>query len=474
MHPKKILAVLTAVIFLGSSLVSCAEGERTPAEPIIESDAEVDTAPVELSGMIDYAERLELMLNVPVGDESMFVAEVVNGTVKITGYTGDEKEISVPETIGGLPVTKIAASAFAGRTDMTVMVIPESVTSVERGILAGCDALQVLETPVLGADADADGQYLGYLFGADSYLNNPLDIPASLKLVRISGQMETLPAYALYDCNDLTCVELPETVRTVEKFAFYNCSSLESVLHLENVVSLGEYALSYCTELKTLTLGVDTEEIGFAAFEGCIALQAMTLPFVGQSPTENTYLGYVFGAKYPDFAKGYYPALLQRVELLNTCTALGNNAFYECETLKEVLLPKGLESVGVRAFYGCTALWSVVLPDSVTTIREAAFTGCDSLLSVDFGNSLTAIGVNAFYDCDSLTAITLPATLTSLPASCFARCLSLENVDLGGVTSVGAQAFRHCIAVRSVTADGVVDFAEGNEHVKAVLYPEND
>ena len=474
MHPRKVLAVLTAAIVLGSSLISCAEPPRTPAEPIIDSDAAVDTAPVVLPEEIDYAAQLDMMLKAPVGDEGDFKTETADGGVRITEYVGSKKEISVPAAIGGVPVTSIAASAFADRTDVTVLVIPDSVTSIGEGILKGCTALTALQTPLLGADASAKAQYLGYLFGADGYQNNPRDIPSSLKYVRIGGALETVPAYALYDCNDLVCVELPETLRTIDRFAFYNCASLKSVIGIERVTSFGAYALSYCKEMNLLTLGEGTEKIGFAAFEGCTALRAMTLPFVGGSLTENTYLGYVFGAEHPDFAKGYYPLGLARVVLLDSCSTLGNYAFYECETLKEIVLPATVKSVGVRAFYGCVALWSVKLPDGLETIREAAFTGCDSLLSVDFGKSLTSIGINAFYDCDSLTEIVLPTTLKSLPASCFARCLTLETVDLGGVTNVGAQAFRHCVGVKRVTASGEVSFAEGNELIKTVLYPEND
>ena len=226
-----------------------------------------------------------------------------------------------------------------------------------------------------------------------------------------------------------------------------------------------------CSALQTVTIGNNAQSIGFGAFEGCTSIRAMTLPFVGGTPNENTYLGYIFGAAHPDFAKGFYPQNLARITLSDACQSLGNYAFFECESLKEVVIPTGLTSIGVRAFYGCISLWSIRLPDTVTTIRELAFANCDALIFINFGEGLTSIGINAFYNCDSLEEIVLPETLKSIPASCFAGCTSLANIDFGGVREVGAQAFRHCSAVKTVTAEGKVEFAEGNDSVKSVLNP---
>ena len=249
----------------------------------------------------------------------------------------------------------------------------------------------------------------------------------------------------------------------------YNCASAKQIDGLERVTTFGDRALMDCSSLQIVTLSDSLEKVGFGTFEGCKSIRALTLPFVGGSKTENTYLGYIFGAAQPDFAKGFYPANLARVTVTQAAQTLGNYAFFECDSLKEINLSEGLTSIGVRAFYGCTSLWSIKLPNSVTAIRELAFANCDALTTIQFGSGLTEIGINAFYNCDSLAEVALPASLKSLPASCFAGCISLTKVDLGGVTNVGAQAFRHCNAITSVTAGGKVTFEEGNDCVKSLL-----
>jgi len=56
-------------------------------------------------------------------------ALVVNGTVTITGYTGRGRDVTIPSTINGLPVTTIGDGAF-NDWSLTSVVIPNSVTSI--------------------------------------------------------------------------------------------------------------------------------------------------------------------------------------------------------------------------------------------------------------------------------------------------------------------------------------------------------
>lgn len=467
MRLKSIVSYILCLALAMILLSSCSGGSETVNTETDRSDAPVDTSPVDPAEFPDAEEILEEAFEIPVCAEDEFTYTVGADGVTVTGYTGDCARVSIPETVKGVPVVAVADGAFANNAALTALVIPDSVLKIGKGILSGCSSLKALRTPLLGEAADQP-QYLGYLFGSERYEDNPRDVPVSLEVLSVSGAWESLPAYALYDCNDLVLVSLPSTVRVLEKFSLSRCASLIAIDGLSYVRELGEYSLSYCEALKAISLDAQVERIGFAALEGCYSLGVLSLPFVGETATENTYLGYIFGAAYPDFAKGYYPPTLERVEVLGGRT-LGENAFFECATLKEVTLPEGLETVGVRAFFGCEKLWSVTLPDTVSAVRESAFAGCDSLLSATLGVSLTTLGINAFLNCDSLTSIVLPDTLTALPSSAFSGCASLEIADLGGVKTVGAQAFRGCRALKTVIADGEVDFAEGNETVEKIL-----
>ena len=499
MNAKKTLIYLLVISLLAASLCACGNKGKDANETVQTTDAPVDTTPVQIedAGVNFWIENNAGFENAIEGTAEDFELEVTNGTVTILSYKGTKEHLIIPAELNGLPVTAIGDGAFAlpeeekkdpnneetkdttegttgeesskePQTLLKTLIIPESVTTIGTGILARCKTLHSLQTPLMGANKDS-AQYLGYLFGATSHEDNARDIPASLKCLRLTGEWQSLPAYSLFDCNDLVCLALPGEVTVLEKFSIFNGASLRQIDGLENVTVFGDRSLMNCESLQIVTVCDAAERIGFGAFEGCTSIRCMNLPFVGGSREENTYLGYIFGAAHPDFAKGFYPRNLAKITLTTACQALENYAFFECESLKEITLSASLASIGVRAFYGCTSLWSITLPDAVTTVRELAFAGCDALTTIHFGSGLTTLGINAFYNCDSLAEVVLPMSLKELPASCFAGCISLESVNLGGVTFVGAEAFRHCDAVKSVTAAGEVAFDVGNSSIKSLL-----
>ena len=471
MNMNRKIAAFLATLLLSALFASCQAPSESGTQDSLdttETNGEIDTSPVEIGDGTDYAKVLddgffELAANV----ESDFEVETTANGVKVLSYIGTATRCKIPDTIGGVSVTAIAENAFANNTKLEAIAIPQSVKELGSGILKGCTSLRVLYTPLISQNAEST-QFLGYLFGAYSYQNNSRDVPASLKLLRLSG-MSTLREKALYDCNDLECIILPDTLQKIESFAIYNCTSLLQINGLESVISIGEYALSRCSALCQLRFGERLTSIGFAAMEGCHALQSLTVPFVGGSAKKNTYLAYVFGASAPDFAKGYYPPALVRVEVMEGCASLDNYAFYEFVNLKEIQLPSTIQEIGVRAFYGCDSLWSIDLPTGLENIRESAFFGCTSLLSLTIGEGVTSLGINVFYNCTALRTVKLPTTLQALPASAFAGCGALESIDFGGVREVGNQAFRNCFAISRVTAPSDIHFGEGNDSVIAAM-----
>jgi hypothetical protein len=70
-----------------------------------------------------------------------------------------------------------------------------------------------------------------------------------------------------------------------------------------------------------------------------------------------------------------------------------------------VNIPDSVTTIGNEAFYGCNSLASITIPDSVTSIGERAFYLCDGLTSVTISDSVTSIGNYAFGYCSSLTSV---------------------------------------------------------------------
>ena len=466
MNHKHTLALFLSLALLPALLLSCGNKDEAPVRTEAGTQGQTEPEPAETEDPTDYEELAALpfrdLAESPAGD---FTFTESDGALTITGYTGSDTKLRIPSSINGKPVTGLADGALRDQTGLTVLWIPDSVTEFGEEILKGCTNLYALHTPL---PSDADKAYLGYLYGALDYQPNNVAELRTLEFLELGGTLTTLPSYALYDCNDLGCVRLPESVTALGEFSLYRCESLKYI-NTEGLRTVGRYAFGHCASLTELTFGACLTELGLGALEYCGSMRRLTLPFVGGSAGENRYLGYVFGAEDPGFSGGFFPSSLREVILLPGCESLGDYAFYECSTLRSVSLGEGLTSIGVRAFSGCSDLRELVLPDSLQTVREHAFSGCSALGSARFGNGLTTLGVQAFLGCTALTEIALPSSLTALPNSCFSGCTSLQTVNLGGVRTVGANAFYGCTALSAVTASGAVDFEQGNELAERLL-----
>ncbi len=90
-----------------------------------------------------------------------YIAEDGSAVVMGGDYAGN---LSIPETLGGYPVTGIGVAAFAGCTDLAALSIPDCVTEVGSNAFCGCSSLSALSVPeawygtpaLWGADVPAE------------------------------------------------------------------------------------------------------------------------------------------------------------------------------------------------------------------------------------------------------------------------------------------------------------------------------
>ncbi|MBE5796385.1 MAG: leucine-rich repeat domain-containing protein [Clostridiales bacterium] len=130
----------------------------------------------------------------------------------ITGYTGTATQVKVPQTIEGKPVTMIDKNAFANKSDLTHVVLPEGVTSIGTRAFEGCTN-QCINIP-------STVQTIGaYAFTECDCLTN-IAFPAGITII---------PEGVCAGCDELTTVTMSEDVTNIGKKAFYRCNILESM-----------------------------------------------------------------------------------------------------------------------------------------------------------------------------------------------------------------------------------------------------
>ena len=457
---SKWIALAMAAALLATSLAACKKKTSTIEEPEMPK-ALSESKP---ESTADYEEMIAFPFEsmTEASPSSDFAYEISDGKVTVTDYLGTDTKIRLPETIEGAPVVAIGDGALADLSELKVLWIPDSVTSFGQEILKGSGKIYALRTPL---PTEEGKSHLGYLYGAKSHETNNVADLRELDFLVIGGTPTELAENALYDCNDLLAIKLPDTVTKLAPYSLYRCQSLQ-YLNTEHLTEIAPHAMDYCSGMETLAFSSNLQSIGLGALENCRSLRRLTIPFVGGSRTENTYLGYIFGAQNYGTSIGFYPYALEWVTVTEGIENLGDHAFYQCRTLRSITLPQSICKIGVRAFDACESLTEVVLPAQVTSIGDAAFAGCIRLKKITLGDKITRIGTNAFLGCLSLETIYLPASLTTLPNSVFHGCLSLKTVDLGGVTKVGKNAFHGCDALEQVTANQKVKWEKGNDLAK--------
>ncbi len=150
--------------------------------------------------------------------------------ITITGYTGPGGDVTIPETLEGLPVTEIGDYAFYGHQGLTGVLIPDSVKSIAGGWI----------------------------------------VTQGLSVAGVRG--------AFSDCTGLTWVAIPDGVTRLEAGTFYGCTSLTSVVIPNTVTSIGGGAFTGCTSLRSVEIPTSVTNIEGGVFSGCASLTTVNIP----------------------------------------------------------------------------------------------------------------------------------------------------------------------------------------------------
>ncbi len=351
---------------------------------------------------------------------------------------------------------EINAEKFKGRTDLTYIVIPDSVTKIGDAAFYKCTNLTSITIP------DSVTK-IGW--GAFYHCTN-------LTSVTIPDSVTEIEGCAFSDCTNLTSITIPNSVTAIGGSAFYKCTNLTSITIPNSVTEIGSSAFSGCTNLTNITIPDSVTKIGDRAFSGCTNLTSVTIPdsvtkivnyaFYGCTnltsitiPDSVTKIGYgafsdtaalvKLSSDHPVFMVDDSGALIDKKQknilylpktymgaysLPENITRIESSAFFNCTGLTSITIPDSVTKIGYSAFAGCTGLTSVTIPDSVTKIEMEAFYGCTNLTSITIPDSVTAIGGYAFYKCTNLTSITIPDSVTKIGDSAFFGCKSLTSVSI--------------------------------------------
>ena len=132
-----------------------------------------------------------------------------------------------------------------------------------------------------------------------------------------------------------------------------------------------------------------------------------------------------------------------------TVTAIGDKAFFRCESLHGPLtLPNTITKIGDSAFYICNFTGSLNLPSSLTYIGDAAFYYCLGFTGpLYIPDSVTYLGARAFMGCMWFDGtLHISRNITSIKKGTFSWCQQLKGTLYipKSVTEIGDYAFQGC------------------------------
>jgi len=159
-------------------------------------------------------------------------------------------------------VTSIGDSAFEGCIGLTSVNIPSSVTSIKDRAFAGCSGLTSLS--VSGDNAKYDSRD------------------------NCNAIIETSSNTLVVGCKNTT---IPNTVTIIGNSAFSDCNGLISISIPNSITSIGQSAFSNCSDLTAMTIPNSVTSISNSAFFGCVGLTSVTIPNSVNRLYDNTFAG---------------------------------------------------------------------------------------------------------------------------------------------------------------------------------------
>lgn len=168
-----------------------------------------------------------------------------------------------------------------------------------------------------------------------------------------------------FDIKNILSVDLQNKCKFLPKHTFINFINLQCVYNTKNILSIDYSVFDYCEKLSSFNIDD-------------------TVKYIGRNTFDNTGILSVYIPK----------------EVTNIYT----ETFCECKNLKNVIFNKNskLAEIHKNAFYRCESLTYIKLPKNIKILHECAFNKCKNLKTILIPKTIEVIKTNAFKCCENL------------------------------------------------------------------------
>lgn len=266
--------------------------------------------------------------------------------IQINKYIGSDQTVVIPQKIDGLPVKVIGSSAFI-ESDITSLMMPDSVTNIYTYAIAGCEKLTDVR---LSQKLQAVGECS--FSGCTSLTQMDLSMPS---LTRIYNE-------AFEGCTSLQQVTFGDNIEFIGAEAFQECTSLQEAILPKNLKEVGDYAFALCTGMQKLHIPKNLEIWGMYAFAGNTSVTEITFEEGLKAIGDREHYGC--------FSDG----LVESVTIPASVAYIADNAFVNFPKMTEIIFTGNAPEISAVALIDHT----LGDPEQITVYYDPTTEGWDT------------------------------------------------------------------------------------------------
>lgn len=379
------------------------------------------------------------------GCDNLKTVTLGNGIKEIGPYTFANckglKQITIPSN-----VKSIGLQAFVDCVNLTDITIPVETIEIHEAAFDGCFKLYIHCTP--GSFAD---EYAKTFYEKQEEMPEYEDVPeyqepeieeeeetddsviyepvpgkmigstqvvGNNAMVFIEGTNQTVLDGSTVSVEEQETIENTMQItqgNNIPKFtivdgnvvadqAYYRSKSLGHVTLPEGIEEIGLFAFSR-SSISSVVIPEGTKEICYGAFYHCDKLEKVILPKTIENVEPKAFKNTLWVEEFENNGKEDY--------------LISGNVLVAYRGInKEITIPEGVTVIAGEVFANNAQITGVTLPESLVTIGESAFEGCRNLNRVTFGSKTTKIKDRAFADC-AISYISVPASVSEVGLKAF-------------------------------------------------------
>lgn len=178
------------------------------------------------TGGASYNQKSKSVYSIGTTSDSSLESDDSSAETEVTTLY-DDNTLVIPTLINGINVTEINNNGFSELTDISGVVLPNSITKI--------------------------------------------------------GD------YSFFDCSSVEFFMLGENIQSIGEGAFKNCSSLNMLSLPDELISIGASSFENCSSLKNIKFGSSLEKIDDSAFLNCTSLETITFYNPNTVISENAF-----------------------------------------------------------------------------------------------------------------------------------------------------------------------------------------